>query len=97
MKQTDEGDNPCTIKGIRITMEQCRRRQLGNWRYSKGRNGRSKPMLNPMFVSCRWNLPNQKFCPWWISDTEYFEHTTAQRQFTWQATAEQLEEMILDV
>jgi hypothetical protein len=50
-----------------------------------------------MFVTCRWNLPEQEFCPWWIPDAEYYEQTTVEPQFPWQASAEQLEEVTLDV
>jgi hypothetical protein len=90
-------DNPCRIRGIRLTRDQCRKRQLGNWRYSRGRNGRSQPALNPMFTTCRWNEPGRPFCPWWIPDVEYFENSTLERQYPWIATLGQLEEALFDV
>lgn len=97
MTSSCDEDNPCRIRGIRLTRDQCWKRQLGNWRYSKGRNGRSKPALNPMFMTCRWNEPGTPFCPWWIPDVEYFEQSTLERQYPWAATLAQLEEALLDV
>jgi hypothetical protein len=89
--------SPCRIRGIRITREQCRKRQLGNWRYSRGRNSTGKPSLNPMFISCHWREPDRQFCPWWLSDTEYYQQSTLERQFPWMARLDHLEEAFLDV
>jgi len=50
-----------------------------------------------MFITCRWSLPEQEFCPWWIPDVEYYKETTVEAQFPWQASVGRLEEAILDV